>query len=186
MLLPSRVVLVLAGPAADPALCDRFANLTEQAREGQLAGMADLITGRLAVAGAAADAALAAELARLQQAAPELHAVVRASRGTTASQPASATPAILAQLYKDPWAAPAPAKAALATRAVSAAGVTPAVLVDRAEARIQELGAAEQAVLALPEVQLALNLTQPGSELAYTYVAWEGGSRAYATCNLQR
>lgn len=178
-------------PAADPdALppapdtCDKFANLTVQAEELQLAGMASLVLARLLPASAAADAALAAGLAELQAQAPELHAVVAASTGQNASLPAAATAAALARFYEEPWLGAA--KAALAARALSATGVTTAVVAARAQARLGELDAVQQLLAGLPEVQAAQRLTAPGGALPYTSASWDGGSRAYATCNLER
>lgn len=173
-----------AAPPAPPATCDRIANLTEAAQQEQLAGMVALVLGRLVPAAAAADAALDAELASLQQSAPELYAVVAASRGQNASLPAAATAAALQQLYVEPL--PAPAKVALTGHAIRTDGVTAAALVDRAEARMQEIDAAQAAVLQLPEVQAALALTAPSGGLQYNYTAWAGGSDMYNSCNLQR
>lgn len=169
----------------DPDACGKWANLTALAEEQQLAGMVALVLGRLVPAAAAWDAALAAGLAQLQQAAPGLYAIVAASRGSNASLPAAASPATLAQFYEEPLPA-APAKVALAGRSISAAGMTVEALVARAEARLAEMAAAEAAVAALPEVQEAAALTQPGGQLAWNYTSWDGGSEAYASCSLQR
>ncbi len=56
---------------------------------------------------------------------------------------------------------PPPAKAALSSRLIAASSITAAALATRAQARIDELAAAATTVLSLPEVVLALNLTQP-------------------------
>ena len=185
-LSPSLLADADASIAPSLELCFMLANLTQLAGGEQLDSLISLLTARLPAASAASEEALIAGLAQLQVQTPELYAVVDASRGQNASQPATATPRILAAFYADPWAAPAPAKSALASRMISAPGVTAAVLVARAEARMQELEDAEAVVQGLPEVQQALNLTQPGSELPYDYTTWAGGSAAYATCNLAR
>lgn len=169
----------------DPAGCGKWANLTALAEEEQLAGMVALVLGRLVPAAAASTAALAAALAQLEQAAPGLYDIVAACRGSNASLPAAASPATLAQFYQEPLPG-APAKVALAGRSISAAGVTAEALVARAEVRLAEMAAAEAAVAALPEVQDAAALTQPGGQLAWNYTSWEGGSGAYASCSLAR
>lgn len=172
--------------AASLATCERVGNLTQAAEEEQLAAMYGLVMGRLAPADAAADGALDAALAQLKASAPELHVVVVAARGQNASLPAAASAATLAQFYEEPWTVPAPAKAALSSRSLAAAGASAATLVARAQARLLELEAVQQATQALPEVQEALALAAPGGGLNYNHVTWEGGSNAYTRCNLQR
>lgn len=179
---------MIADPDAaplDPDICSKWANLTALAEQDQLAGMVALVLGRLVPAAAASDAALADGLAQLQQEAPSLYTIVAASRGTNASLPASASPTTLAQLYEEPLPA-APAKVALSGRLISAASMSPAALLVRAEARLAEMAAAEAAVAARPEVQEGAALMQPGGQLAWNFTSWEGGSTAYTSCSPPR
>eukprot|EP00887_Chlorella_sp_A99_P002467 scaffold10.g2467.t1 len=162
---------LLGGPSQPAALCDQWANATAAAERALVASLRQMLLGRLAPAQAAAAGVLASGLQALEAQVPELYALASAA-------------ALAAYYVEGPASGPPPARGALTARALSAANLTAADLADRSQARLEELAAAEAAVLDLPEVQAALNLTAEGGT-DYDYVSWQGSTTAYETCSLQ-